>query len=237
MKLAELHGFTCHNFKKQVARSPLSEKYKCLILETDPTPDYYAQSNFPPNKRDDEMHLYIPVKENINCFQDLVFRETCCFNEDNNANVHITPGQIIFENENYQVIRIRGNEMNYVEKILNDFKEIGFRFLKDQKVKQYESTFYFKKYIEFDEIEEGVYHDKNRPYRYYFAIDKHIDLDTFLKGVKTIKNNCDYHMFDAFLSYTFTGYKVQDFIGIHSEHCDTNRFAELKNNIAEIFNK
>ena len=44
-------------------------------------------------------------------------------------------------------------------------------------------------------------------------------------------------MFDAFLSYTFTGHKVQDFIGIHSEHCDTNRFAELRNNIAKIFNK
>ncbi len=44
-------------------------------------------------------------------------------------------------------------------------------------------------------------------------------------------------MFDAFLSYTFTGHKVQDFIGIHSEHCDKNRFADLKKNIQEVFDK
>lgn len=235
MKLDELHGFTCYNFKKELARSPLSSEHKCLILESDPTPDYYAKGNFPPNKRDAEMHLYIPVKKNVNCFQDIIFRETCCFNEKHKADIHVTPGQIIFENENHQVVRIRGGEMKYITILLKDLKNLGLEFMKDEKVKQYESVIFFKKYTEFNELAEGVYQDKSRPFRYFFAIEKHIDLNTFLKGMKKIKNSCDFHMFDTFLSFTFVKNRVQDFVGIYSEHCDVNRFDELKNNISKEF--
>ncbi len=237
MNEAELHGLTCYNFIKEVARSPLSSEIKYLVLESDPTPDYYTRSNFPPNKRDAEMHLYLPIKKQVNCFQDIVLRETCCFNEEYKSDIHVTPGQMIFQNENLQAIRIRGSEMNYLPMLIEDLQKLGIEFMKDTKVKQYKSTIFYKKFTEFVKIEEDVYQDKDNVFRYFFAINCHIELDTFLKGMKTIKNNCDFHLFDSFLSFMFIKNKVQDFIGVYSEHCDKNRFGDLKQQIKEVFDK
>lgn len=236
MKLEELHGFTCYNFKKVVARSPLSTANNCLILESNARPDYYAKKNFPPNKRDDEMHLYIPIRKSMNCFQDIIFRETCCFNKKYNTDVHITPGQMTYENKSRQVVRIRASEKEQIPNIIKDLKTLEIDFLKDTKVSEYESVIFFKKYTEFKELEDGVYQDVSRPFRYFFTINKKVDLETFIKGVKTIKNNCDFHMFDTFLAFTFVKDRVQDFIGISSEHCDINRFSELESNIKKVFN-
>ena len=236
MKDVDINGFTCYNFKKEVARSPLSSDLKCLVLETDPTPDYYAKGNFPPNKRDADMHLFLPIRNQINCFQDIVLRKTCCLSEEHNTDLHVTPGQMIWKNENRQCIRIRGSEKSFLPQIIKELQKMGIEFMKDITVNMYESTIFYKKYTEYVNIEEDVYQDKNNPFRYFFVITNHIELDTFLKRMNTIKNNCDFHMFDSFLTYTFIKDKVQDFIGVYSEHCDKNRFGDLKTQIKEEFN-
>ncbi len=236
MKTAELNGLTCYNFKKEVAHSPLSSELKCLILESDPTPDYYALNNFPPNKRDSEMHLFLPIKKSLNCFQDIVLRKTCCLNETFATDLHVTPGQLIFRNENHQCIRVRASETKHLKAVKDELEKIGIEFMSDTKINQYETTIFYKKYTEFVKIEENVYQDKANANRYFFPISNHIELNEFLEGIKTIKNNCDYHRFDSFLSFIFIKEKVQDFIGIYSEHCDKTRFGELKEQIKKIFN-
>ena len=237
MKNIGLQGFTCYNFKKEVARSPLSEEHKCLILESDPNPDYYAKQHFPPNKRDSDMHLFLPLKKSINCFQDIVLRNIYTLNNDKNIDLHATPGQIILQNENKQCLRIRGSEIEHISTIIKKMEDLGIKFIKDQKVKEYQTTIFYKKHTEFVELENDVYQDKNNINRYFFAISDNIDLDEFLAGTQKMKNNCNYHMFDTFLSYIFIRNKVQDFIGVYSEHCDKNRFSDLKQQIKEIFNK
>ncbi len=237
MKEAELNSLTCYNFKKEVARSPLSSKFKCLVLETDPTPDYYAKSSFPPNKRDPDMHLFLPIKNPINCFQDIVLRKTCCLSEKYKSDIHVTPGQMIWKNENHQCIRVRGSETKHLPLVIEELEKLGVKFMNDSKTDQYESTIFYKKYTEFVELVEDVYQDKNNAFRYFFAISNHIDLDEFLKGMETIKNNCNFHMFDSCLSFIFIKDKVQDFIGVYSEHCDKNRFEDIKQHIKEVFDK
>jgi hypothetical protein len=62
MEINNLEGLTRYLLKRTVAHSPLSNHLKKLVLETDPVPDYYARGNFPPNKRDRNMHLYSLLK-------------------------------------------------------------------------------------------------------------------------------------------------------------------------------
>ncbi len=49
MDKVELHGLISYRLKIKVVRSPLSTQLKCLVLKSNPTPDYYAKGNFPPN--------------------------------------------------------------------------------------------------------------------------------------------------------------------------------------------
>ena len=74
MKETQLSGLTCYSAKSMVARSPFSDKLNCLILESDPAPGYYAKNNFPVNKHVHDWHLYLPIKKQIVCFQDVILR-------------------------------------------------------------------------------------------------------------------------------------------------------------------
>ena len=89
---------------------------------------------------------------------------------------------------------------------------------------------------EFDQIEEGVYGEKNNKNRFFFVLNKQLEFEELSAGIQNIKSNCDFHLFDTFLSSIYLNSSIIDFIGIYSDHCDKNRFGELKENINKIFN-
>jgi len=236
MNNLDLHCLTRYNLKRNVARSPLSTQLKNLVLETDPTPDYYARNNFPPNKRDRNMHLYIPVKQHVNNFQEIVLTNICLLNKKYETNFYVNPGHMIFQKNNYQCIRIKETTAETLQIIIDEFKKLGFSFFKDTKVKIFESSIFYNQYTEFLEIEDGVYQDKGNESKYFFTISNHVDLDEFLSRIKNIKNNCNYHLFDAFSAYMFVKDSMQCFAGICSENCDKARFGELKQHLENSFN-
>jgi len=231
-----IDGLTCFTVELTVARSPLSDNMGCLILESDPTPDYYAKGNFPPNEnRVSDRHLLLPVKKSINCFQDVIYRKASLLAEKHGSNLSIYPGQMMFQNEERQCIRLNLNLTSQLPDLIKEFTDLGINFYPDKKVKEYSSLITYKKYTSFLNIEEGVYKDENNPNRYFFEISNPVEFEQFKNGIERIKNNCDYHLFDAFLVFLFYKDKVRDFIGLYSEHCDMNRFSELRQQIKKIF--
>jgi len=236
MKTKKIDGLTCFSVDLLVARSPLSSNNGYLILESDPTPDYYAKGNFPPNeKRVSDRHLYLPVKKGINCFQDVVYRKACQLSESMGSELTIYPGQMTFQNEEHQCIRMNLNNEDQLPILIDEFTNLGIQFYNDKHVIAYSSFIYYKKYTDFVLIEEGVYQDKNNAHRYFFEIPNQIEFEMFKKGIEQIKNNCDYHLFDSFLVFLFYKNSIVDFIGVYSQHCEVSRFGELKKEINKIF--
>jgi hypothetical protein len=236
MKNIELQGLTCFKIERMVDRSPLSETMKCLVLESDPNPVYYGLQNFPPNKEHvGDKHLYLLVKNKINCFQDVILRNAGKIREKFDFKMHIYPGSMTFQNKTYQCIRLDTTYIEQLPILINELKKLDLLLVKDNKVKAYKSLIYFKKFIEYAKVEDGVYQDKDNKNRYFFRIQKHLEFEDFIKGMKQIKNNCNFHLFDSFLTDMFYRNDVLDFIGIYSEHCDESRFGELKQQIAELF--
>ena len=236
MKTQGIDGLTCYLVELFVARSPLSGINGNLILESDPTPDYYAKGNFPPNKEHvSDRHLYLPVKKNVNCFQDVIYRKACQLTKKIDSVLSIYPGQMTFQNKEHQCIRININNDINLPELITEFSNLGVRFYSDKHVLTYSSLIYYKKYTDFDLIEEGVYNDKNNKNRYFFEIPRQINFDEFKEGIQNIKNNCDYHLFDSFVVSLFYKNEVKEFIGIYSLHCDEKRFGELKKQINSIF--
>jgi hypothetical protein len=236
MKTQEIDGLACYLVELFVARSPLSGNMGSLILESDPTPDYYAKGNFPPNKEHvNDRHLYLPVKKNVNCFQDVVYRKACQLTERMESILSIYPGQMTFQNKEHQCIRINICSDIHMSELIEEFNNLGISFYSDKHVLTYSSLIYYKKYTSFNFMEEGVYNDTNNKNRYFFEIPKHIEHDELKNGITQIKNNCDYHLFDSFIVTLFYKNGVRDFIGIYSLHCDETRFGELKKQISSIF--
>ncbi len=236
MKNIEFNGLTCFKVSLNVNRSPLSDEMNLLILESDPNPDYYAKKDFPPNKKHvGDRHLYLLVNNQINCFQDVILRNRNRIKRIHNLNMNIYPGYMSFQNKNVPCIRINTSNIDQLPLLIKEFKNVGLKFIKDQKVKAYDSFIHFKKYINFEKIDENIYQDHENQNRFFFQIDKLIEMEDFVKGIESIKFNCDFHLFDSFLAEIFIDKDVYDFIGVYSKHCDKERFAELKQQIKKQF--
>ncbi len=235
MKDIEFSGIACYDLRKNVSSSSLGNDLSILIMETDPKPNYYALHNFPENKHVHSWKLFIPVKNASFCFQDLIFRNAPVINEKIGEKYKIAPGQMTIFNEQHACIRISSGNVDSLSELVDELKELGIHFFKKRKVEEYESTIYYKKYTEFLKIRDGVYQNRKEGNHYFFEVPAPISFDVFGKGMKEIKNNCDFHLFDSFLTSVYLENGVQDFIGIYSEHCDTSRFGDLENEIKNVF--
>lgn len=236
MENIEFSGLTCFKVFLNVSRSPLSDEMNLLILESDPDPDYYSKMDFPPNKKHvGDRHLYLLVKNQINCFQDVILRNRSIIKKTHNFSMNIHPGCMTFQNKNFPCIRINTANIEQLPILIKEFQKIGIKFNKDQKVEAYSSFIHFKKYINFEKIGENIYQDHDNPNRFFFQIDKFIEQEDFIKGMENIKFNCDFHLFDSFLAEIFIDEDALDFIGVYSKHCDKERFAELKQEIKKQF--
>ena len=94
---------------------------------------------------------------------------------------------------------------------------------------------FINKYTEFAKIGDGIFQNSDDENHYFFEVPRLINFDEFLAGMEKIKNNCNYHLFDSFLTSIFLKDYTQDFIGIYSEHCDKSRFDELAKEIKKVF--
>lgn len=236
MNTLDINGLTCFSVESMVASSPLSEKMNHLILESDPTPDYYAKNNFPPNiEHIGNRHLYLLVRKSINCFQDVIYRRASNLIEKFGSGTNIYPGQMTFKNEDHQCIRLNLNNTEHLAQIISEFTKLGIHFFPNKKISDYSSFIFYKKYTSFIFIEDGVYQDEYNPNRYFFEIPKQIDFKKFKEGMAEIKNSCDYHLFDSLLVYLFYKNRIRDFISIYSKHCDKTRFGEFKKEIVKHF--
>jgi len=236
MKTLNIDGLTCFSVELEVARSPLSDGMSHLILESDPTPDYYAKGDFPPNvEHVSDRHLYLPIKKSINCFQDIIYRKANQFTEKQGSALSIYPGQMTFQNKEHQCLRLNINTTEQLPVLLKEFTNLGIQFYSDRQVETYNCFVYYKKYTSFINIEEGVYQDENNAHRYFFEIPHQVEFKIFKKKIEHIKNNCDYHLFDSFLVMLYHKDHIRDFIGVYSKHCDETRFGELKQQIKKQF--
>lgn len=236
IKNIAFEGLACFTVRLNINKSKFGSDFKELLLASNPTPGYYSKENFPPSKkREKDYHLYLVVKNKLNCFQDIILRHTHEINAKFNYNLHLAPGQMTVLNQEYQCVRINGRNTNHLRDLIDYLKDLGIDFLKDRKISSFDSIVYYKKYIEFLELSEGVYKDNQVPGRFYFAIPKNVDFELFEEKVAQIKNNCKFHLFDSFLTHFFFKDKVQDFVGIYSEHCDETRFEEFEKELVRLF--
>ncbi len=235
MKDVDFSGIACYNIVSSVACATIYNTSSYLIFESDPEEGYYARNNFPENKQKHPRSYYLPIKKPAFCFQDIILRNASLINGKLNSDFKIAPGQMTILNKNHACIRVSTTGIEKLPLLINELEKLDIKFSSKKEIKQYQSLIYFKKYTEFVKIGNGIFQDGDDKNQHFFEVPRLINFDEFLKGMGKIKNNCNYHLFDSFLTSIFLKDSTQDFIGIYSEHCDKSRFGELANEIKKVF--
>jgi len=226
--------FACVSMKLMVAKFPSGDNHGRLILESSPDPSYYSRAGFPENlKSVSDHHLYLVVKKPIPCFQDMVMRQSHKMKERLGIDLHIAPGQIRLLGKMYSCIRIRTEDTSNLKTIIEEFRKLGIRFMADRHVAPYEAFIQIKRYTDFEIIEPGIFRDKENPKRYFVTIPGSIEYDAFEELIKEVKNNCNFHMFDASLVYLNCGARFIEMVSVYSEHCEEERLSEMKRILEE----
>ncbi len=226
--------YSCFSKKQMVARFPSEDNNGILILESSPNPSYYSRAGFPENlKSVKDHHLYLVVKKASPCFQDRVMRHSHRMTKKMGVAFHVSPGQITLQHETYPSIRIRTEETSQLTPFIDTLKDLGIHFMHDRKIKPYEALIQYKRYTMFKKIDDNIFVDGDNPKRYFIPIPVDIDYETFEKMIRNIKNNCNFHLFDASLIYLNCGERFLDMVSVYSDHCEESRLPELKSSLLE----
>ncbi len=231
MKSPSFSGYACFSQKLQVARFPRNELHDLLILESDPEQGYFFAGNLPEQMRNvNDHHLYLVVRNTIPCFQDKIIRQAHYIENTQMLNLHISPGQMTFENQTHSCVRVRVSELGLLKDFIDDLEEIGIEFFYGRRfrhLKPFTSFVQFKKYVDLEELDEGVFrsmHDKNA---HFVRIPGDIDYSLFETLIEGIKNNCELNMFSTALVYFHLKDRIMDMVAIYSRECDEERLPTL----------
>lgn len=186
-----------------------------LVLESlHPFPGYHGTSV--PDKPNPKS-IFLVLRNNYT--DEEIVRATLRIKEKIPTHFDASPGTITIFNKVEPCIRIKGLE-NYafIPELITQFKSEGFLFMKARNIDAYVGLIRIKKYFILDEINEGIYMDKETPEMGYFEIPTQLDWETFENITLDIKRNIDDNNFDAALGTIFRKNGLKDVIRIF----DTN---------------
>ena len=143
----------------------------------------------------------------------------------------MSPGQIIFENKPTPAIRFRPCEVEHLDAVVDALSKHDIKFIKDKKIEPFQTTAFYKRYVEFKKIQENVYQDNTIDSRYFIQIPGLISYEEFKGMMEKIKNTTKFKMFDYFLAQLYHQNKIIDFAGVYSTNCQIDMFEEFKTEI------
>jgi hypothetical protein len=231
MKSPAFSGYACFSQRLKIARFTGTELNNLLILESDPEQGYFFGGSLPEQmKMANDHHLYLVARKTIPCFQDRIIRQAHYIENEQKLNLHISPGQMTFENETRSCVRIRVNEAGLLKDFIEDLEDLGIEFACGRRfryLKPFSSLVQFKKYIELEQLEEGVYRNINDKNSHFVEIPSDIDYSVFETMIEGIKNNCELNMFNTALVYFHLKDKIMDLVALYSRECDEEKLPLL----------
>jgi len=226
-----ISGYASFSKKLEVARFTGENPQHLLILESDPEQGYFFAGHLPEVMGNaSDHHLYFVVRKTIPCFQDRILRYAHKLKNERQVHLHLSPGQMTFENEIHSCIRVRVREVALLSSMVENLEEMGIEFFCERHFKHfkpYASFIRFKKYIQIEEIEENVFRDRNHKNIHYVKIPADIEFSLFETMIEDIKNNCELNMFSSSLVYFPLKEDILDMVAIYSRDCDEQKLPQL----------
>jgi hypothetical protein len=186
-----------------------------MVLESlHPFPGYHG-TTIPDQTNPKSIFLVMKSKER----DEDVIRKTAKVRAKFSSNFDASPGVITIFNKLEPCIRIKDLE-NYalISELISLYKEEGITFQKGKNISSYYGWMRIKKFFIIDEVNDGIYMDKDTPEMGYFEVPTKLDWDVFEKITVDLKHNIEDNNFDAALGTLYRKTGLKDIIRIY----DTN---------------
>ena len=231
MKSPAFSGYACFSQQLRVARFTGTDLNNLVILESDPEQGYFFSGSLPEQmKNANDHHLYLVVQKTIPCFQDRIIRHAHYIENELKLNLHISPGQMTFENETHSCVRLRVSELGLLKDFIDDLEEMGIEFVYGRRFRHFQpyvSFVQFKKYIELEALGDDVFRDMEDKNTHFVEIPSDIDYSLFETMIDDIKNNCELNMFNTALVYFHVKDHIMDLVALYSRDCNEERLPLL----------
>jgi hypothetical protein len=127
------------------------------------------------------------------------------------------PGHISFHNKLFAVIRIRCISESKIPDIVKSFINEGIEFMARQKQAPVEALIHITKYVNTEEVEEGIFLDLDNSSFAYLRIDKFMDWDKFESVTNHVYNNVGGISFDAGQSMFYDCRGIIDTVRVYDD--------------------
>ena len=193
----------------------VSVKHDDLVLESlHPFPGYHG-TTIPDQMNPKSIFLIMRTKES----DEEVIRKTVRVRENFSSKFDASPGTINVFNQIEPCIRIKDLE-NYtmIPELISLYKKEGINFMKGRNINPYEGLMRIKKFFILEEVNDGIYMDRETPEMGYFEVPVKLDWDVFENITMGLKHNLEDNNFDAALGTFYRKSGLKDVIRIY----DTN---------------
>jgi hypothetical protein len=138
------------------------------------------------------------------------------------------PGYLTFHNKLFAVIRIRCISESKIPDIVRGFEKEGIDFMTPFKQAPVEAVIHITKYINTEELEEGIYIDTDNSSFAYLRIDKHLEWDSFEKVTRHVMNNVGSITFDAGLSMMYDCSGIIETVRIYDDKRSVDKLRVIR---------
>lgn len=196
-----------------------------LVFESlNPFPGYYHE--LPTDAS--SMYIYLILNEQYPLEE--ILRATQCIEKEYDWNFDAGKAYISIGSTALDAIRVRHlPSLDMVEKIQEAYAKQGLKFLMNKKLKgKLEARTKIVKFLEMEELAEGVYLNADDPTFAYLEIPKYLKPDAFTKVSMDVKYNWEGHEFDAASASFYKDGKLYEAVRIRSDKMDLEYLNSIK---------
>ncbi len=196
-----------------------------LVFDSlNPFPGYYHET--PMSVR--PIYLYMVLDNQYPL--EYIIRATQNIEKEYNWNFDAGKSYLTIGSVFLNAIRLRHlPELDLVEKIQEAYIKQGINFLMTKKMKgKLEAKVKVVKFLNLEEIGEGVYLNSDDPTFAYIEIPKYLHQEAFLKVSMDVKYNWDGHEFDAARASFYSHGKLYEVVRIRSDQMDLEYLTSIK---------
>jgi len=233
MKKRELSSIGKVIKKEKLILSDRANNKSTLVLETQhPYAGYYGDSI--PEKTDPNS-LFLVTRFHYN--DDRVLRAIKNISKDLSYCFDATPGLISFSNKEEGAIRVKCVSYSHVSELISAFNKEGIEFKPKQKFSSKDGLIIITKYFHTEEVEEGIFIDKESKEFAYLQVPSNLRWNTFEKVTRRTRNNIDNIYFDAGITIMYDQSGILDLIRIYTEKRSLENLLIIRKKYLDLISK
>ncbi len=206
---------------------------KGLVLRSEsPYGAYYSEH---PEIQKTPDVLYIAVKSFNECMETKIIRLRKELEKDD-AELKMNYAHITLFNKVIPVVAFHAGDISEGDKIIERLNQTDIKILKKQKIKPYVSLVQIRKFVDLNEIAEGVY-SSHEKFHYYLAVPEKIDWEDFRECVNICRNSHNFPQFDAAQLSLFQFDDIKEFVRIYSQTATEKDLIKMKDELNKLYPK